>query len=382
MIYLIWLTALCSFLSGGVKRRSSEILIHLPSNCLLLEWIVHHRISLLWWWWHAHVALSERVLILSLETQVWSELILTTRKLAKVHGLSLCHSQKLTWNLWLSILVWSKTTIIILLLTHLSTNQSLNWKLGLLILVRVWHLLDLGSSPSNSLIFSDLQDTTSANAGLDVPLAPLTELFELLIDIEKKLFDLGARIHVLWIETGANAEMKRLFWLLLLWSFLKSWALTSQSQLNNLSTWWHILAALANDTLHVATFGPDESTGNLKFFLIGNLDVKSTSILSRAIVDCVVVNVTLEALGLLMLCLVVVEEVAIHCVICIGWYKWIRVLERGELGMDIVCLKFGPHSLEWSWILILIRVICLSIECQLLIYLIVKSILVCWYVVW
>ena len=123
-------------------------------------------------------------------------------------------------------------------------------------LVSVVWLLDLSPASCHSFEFFDLKDAASVDR-LDVFSGALTVLLELLVHVQQQLFDLRAGHHVLLIEARADAEMQRLFGLLLLGPLLEAGSLSAKPQLDNLHSLWHVLAAVRDDTLHVAPLGTD-----------------------------------------------------------------------------------------------------------------------------
>ena len=98
--------------------------------------------------------------------------------------------------------------------------------------------------------------------------------------------------------------MEWFFGLLLLWSFFEARSLSSQSQFDNLSAWWHILTALSDNTLHVASFRADQTASNLKLLLIWDLDVVPASVFDGAITAAIRTTIPIDTHGLLMLGLV------------------------------------------------------------------------------
>lgn len=133
----------------------------------------------------------------------------------------------------------------------------------------------------------------SAAISLDVPLVPITVLLELLIDVEQELFNLEASVHVLGVKARTDAEVEGLLRLFLSWTFLKARSLSSKSEFDDFSALWHILAALTNDTLHVASLGTDQTTGNLELFLIWNLDIISACVLCRVVSITLLIGIPL-----------------------------------------------------------------------------------------
>ena len=77
--------------------------------------------------------------------------------------------------------------------------------------------------------------------------------------------------------------MERLFGLLLLGSLLEAGALATESQLDNLHSLWHVLAAVRNNSLHVAAFRTDQSTSDLKLALVWDLNIITASVLGLAV---------------------------------------------------------------------------------------------------
>ena len=143
-------------------------------------------------------------------------------------------------------------------------------------------LLDLSPAPCHSFEFFDLQDAASVDR-LDVFSGALTVLLELLVHVQQQLLNLRTGHHILLVETRADAKMKRLFRLLLLGPFFKAGSLSAKPQLNNFHSLWHVLAAVRDDTLHVAPLGTDESASDLELALVRDLNVISASVLSLAV---------------------------------------------------------------------------------------------------
>ncbi len=104
--------------------------------------------------------------------------------------------------------------------------------------------------------------------------------------------------------------------------------MASQAKLDYLSARWHILAALPDDTLHVASFGPDQASGYLELFLIWDLNIEPAGVLRIRIGQVFIVDVVLVALSLLVLSLVVCVEVVIQIGGGARWDEGVRVLER------------------------------------------------------
>ena len=71
------------------------------------------------------------------------------------------------------------------------------------------------------------------------------------------MLDLRAGHHVLLEEARADAEMKWLFRFFLLGSLLKAGTLAAKPQLDNFHGLRHVLTAVRDDTLHVASLGTD-----------------------------------------------------------------------------------------------------------------------------
>ena len=65
--------------------------------------------------------------------------------------------------------------------------------------VDIWKGLNLGSTPSHSLVLLNLQDATRVDR-LNVAPLSLTVLLVLLVDIEKEVLDLVAGSHILRVE--------------------------------------------------------------------------------------------------------------------------------------------------------------------------------------
>ena len=82
--------------------------------------------------------------------------------------------------------------------------------------------------------------------------------------------------------------MERLFRLLLFWTFFETRAFTSEAELDDFVDLWHVLAALRNDALHVATLGSDEAPCYLELALIRDLYVVATRVLDLALSTVIV----------------------------------------------------------------------------------------------
>ena len=78
--------------------------------------------------------------------------------------------------------------------------------------------------------------------------------------------------------------MQRLFGLLLLRPLLKAGSLSAKPQLDNFHRLWHVLAAVRDDALHVAPLGSDQPSGDLEFFVVLNLNVKSAGVLDVVVI--------------------------------------------------------------------------------------------------
>jgi hypothetical protein len=94
------------------------------------------------------------------------------------------------------------------------------------------------------------------------------------------------------------------FGLFLTRTFLEIASLTSQPQFNDvvLHAPRRILRTNIDDSFHVATFSPNQSSCNLEFFLVYNLDVKSSCILNRIrIIVLTVIHLARLRLSLLFL---------------------------------------------------------------------------------
>ena len=131
-----------------------------------------------------------------------------------------------------------------------------DWRTCRVLWISVRKRLNLSPATSHSLVLLDLQDAAGIN-WLDIASLPLTVLLVLLVNVKKQLLDLVTCCHILRIESWTDAEMERFFRLLLLRTFFKSWTLSSKSQFNDFLGLRHVLAALLDDPLHVATFRTD-----------------------------------------------------------------------------------------------------------------------------
>ena len=85
------------------------------------------------------------------------------------------------------------------------------------------------------------------------------------------------------VETGADAEVERLFGLLLLGALLEARSFSTETKLNHFAHLWHVFATLRNDALHVAAFCTDEAPCHLELTFIWDLDVVAARILDLAI---------------------------------------------------------------------------------------------------
>ena len=151
--------------------------------------------------------------------------------------------------------------------------------------------------------------------------------------------------------------MQWLLRLLLLGPLLEARALASQAKFHHFRSWWHVLAALANDSLHVAALGADQTARHLELFLIGDLDIVATGVLGLSVAVAVAVGIRLLPLGLLLLRLVVWNQTSIHGSTQgpingpihggpAGRNEVCRVLVLRELLTYVLHLKFGPSRLE------------------------------------
>ena len=108
-------------------------------------------------------------------------------------------------------------------------------------------------------------------------------LLELLVDVEQELLDLRACHHVLMVKARADAEMQGLLGFLLLRPLLEARAFAAEAKLDDFHRLWHSLAAVRDDSLHVAPLGTNESPGDLELALVRDLNVISTGELGRAV---------------------------------------------------------------------------------------------------
>ena len=129
--------------------------------------------------------------------------------------------------------------------------------------------------------------------------------------------------------------------------------MASQAKFHHFGSWWHVLAALANDSLHVAALGADQTARHLELFLIGDLDIVATGVLGLSVAVAVAVGIRLLPLGLLLLRLVVWNQTSIHGSTHgpihggpAGRNEVCRVLVLRELLTYVLHLKFGPSRLE------------------------------------
>ena len=148
--------------------------------------------------------------------------------------------------------------------------------------VSVVQWLDLSAAPSHALKLLDLEDAAALRR-TNVPAVALAVLFVLLVDVEKQLLNLGARCHVLRVKARADAEVERVFGLLLLRPLLEPGSLASEAKLYDLAGLGHVPAALLDDALHVAAFGTDQASRHLKLPFVVNLDVVAARILGLAV---------------------------------------------------------------------------------------------------
>ena len=142
--------------------------------------------------------------------------------------------------------------------------------------------LNLSSATCYSLILLNLQDATGVDR-LDVTSLSITVLLVLFVNVKEELLDLVACSHVLRIESRTDTEMKWFFRLFLLRTFLESWSLSSKSQFNDFLRLRHVLAALLDYPLHIATFRSNQTPSNLELLVVWDLDIISTRILGLTI---------------------------------------------------------------------------------------------------
>ena len=152
--------------------------------------------------------------------------------------------------------------------------------------------------------------------------------------------------------------MERFFWFLLLGSFFESRSFSPESQFYNFSSLWHILAALRDDALHVASLCSNDSFCNLKFFLIRYLYVISACVFGRAIGAAIIsVHVTTVATLCLIAIVALTERLRVLSIRLLllllqwvwGWDEiWWACLQRlNKLSVNIILLKFGIEQGLW-----------------------------------
>ena len=135
-------------------------------------------------------------------------------------------------------------------------------------------------------------------------LVPSAKCFVFLIDIQYQLLHVVACNQVLFIIPRGDTYIERLRRLFLIRSLFKPRSFTPKSQFNmfNLLMWLRtnflshrsslrisipIFATKLYDSLHIATFGSNETPGDLKLLLIIDLDIKSTRVPRRGVVRLV-----------------------------------------------------------------------------------------------
>lgn len=138
--------------------------------------------------------------------------------------------------------------------------------------------------------------------------------------------------NLVFIEiTGANAQMQWLIALFLPWALFKTWSFSSQSQFSYLLLLvvWNSLAANFNNSLHIATFCSDQTSGYLKFFVVIYLNIKSTSVFNIFILRILLL--------LLLLCL---------------WFKTLLLIIRWLLLLVINVLIWKLSQMLWLLLLL------------------------------
>mmetsp|Transcript_14693 Transcript_14693/g.10594 ORF Transcript_14693/g.10594 Transcript_14693/m.10594 type:complete len:252 (-) Transcript_14693:706-1461(-) len=169
------------------------------------------------------------------------------------------------------------TTTEELLLLHIA--PGLSWLLELL--PRRHLREDLRWSLRNCSSTSDGLHLLDLNLSLGFLFVFLTEPLVLLVNIQNQLLSMSACYLVLIVVSGADAEVEGLVGLLLPRALFKSRPLASETKLDDFLE-LVVAGALATDfdnSLHVATLGPNEPPSHLELLVIINLDVKTTRVL-------------------------------------------------------------------------------------------------------
>mmetsp|Transcript_7474 Transcript_7474/g.10604 ORF Transcript_7474/g.10604 Transcript_7474/m.10604 type:complete len:216 (+) Transcript_7474:651-1298(+) len=157
------------------------------------------------------------------------------------------------------------------------------WLQGVLVdLVSVVQGLNLSTAASDSLELFYLEDTAAVRRS-DIFFCALAVLFEVFVHVQEQLLDLLAGECVLLVEARANAEVERLFGLLLLGPLFKARSLASQSELDHFAHLGHVLLTLGDNALHVAAFSSNEASCHLELALIWDLNIVAASVFSRAV---------------------------------------------------------------------------------------------------
>lgn len=110
------------------------------------------------------------------------------------------------------------------------------------------------------------------------------EVFILFVHFEKESFHFTTSILILFFVLTANAEVQGVFTFFLAWSFFEARSFSSESELNSLERVDVVaLAAFLDYSLHVCSLAPDDSSSNLEFLLIIDLNIISASVLYSTI---------------------------------------------------------------------------------------------------
>jgi hypothetical protein len=114
----------------------------------------------------------------------------------------------------------------------------------------------------------------------------LVEVVVFIVDFQKESFHFSASIVILVLVFATDAKIERVSAFFLVWTFLETRSLASESKLDYLVRIFSIevSATFLNDSFHVGSFAPDDSSGNLEFFFIVNLNVVSACIFDAAFI--------------------------------------------------------------------------------------------------
>lgn len=231
---------------------------------------------------------------------------------------------------------------------HILLGSTLTWYKLLEILRsgRKGHILWLWPTSWSENVGRKLLNTSSSSHGLNflqlkvkfrISSGFFTVPFVFFIDIENQLLDMATSQLILVVILWTNAKMERFIAFFLPRSFLKTWSLSSQSKLDNLS--WRFLAwpfaAHLYNSFHVTSFCSDKSSCYLEVLVVVDLYIESAGIFQVFILILALLSFSLCALLLLWSELGVLRVLLIHVNILIAevrvGHSWHRLLHLRRL---------------------------------------------------